>query len=269
MKTQIEAKADIFTPAFETTDGASLFVKPGTIVGGHPLAEKVAMPEELQPGTDYAIGVENGVAAAASLAVPPDASFIGGFHVGLDGKIVVPSIWDGRFRPKARDPRGMSLNGDFWMDVYLLNTSPHIHGTSKAGQTIASGANPIHLPDGSSLPVNWWNVVKILANFGKQLPSLAEFSVAMEGVEEGKNCVVRPEKTGHVEGLRSAVGCEQAAGCIYIWGRDFAPSGGYAIVMGGYWGSDAAGPRQFGDGLPGADNYDIGARGRCDHLILG
>jgi len=244
-------KADSFSPLFATNNN-QLQVLPGTIIAGHALPTSVKLPSDLKPGTDYGIVVEDGEVICHELNHAPVATHIGGFHVGLDGNIVGASIWDALFRPKAKDPRGMVLSGDCWVDIYFLNVDPHKYGTSAAGVEIASA-------------VNWWDAVATLSSHGKQLLSNAEFSVAMHGVELEKTAGEKPTSTGHIEGLRSACGIEQATGCLWTWCRDFDPSG-YASVMGGYWVSGSAGPRRLYGDDPDYGWYVIGARGRCDHL---
>ena len=258
-------KADQFAPLF-ITESNRLSIVPGTIYAGHALPGNVNLPKKLKPGSDYAVDVEDGVVSAKEIHSAPDLKCLGGFHVGIDGKIVENSIWDAKFRPQEVDPRGMVFVEDFWADIYLLNTDPGKNGTSAAGVEIASGIEGI-LMQGERKPLTWWNAVAVMAVLGKQLLSMSEFCVAAQGVEEGKACGTKPKTTGHITGLKSRYGLEQATGCMWTWGRDFNPSG-YAGIMGGYWGSGAAGPRRFNGHHPDTDYYYVGARGRCDHLIL-
>ncbi len=258
-------KADPFSPLF-ILNGNQLSVLPGTIYAGHALPEEVTLPKNLKPGSDYAVAVEDGTVVGKKLDHAPESICIGGFHVSLDGQIVEQSIWDCKFRPKAIDPRGMVLIADFWADIYLLNVDPRKNGTSAACREIATGTHKIALRGGLE-PLTWWNAVAALAGDGKQLLSMAEFSVAALGVTEGKAADEKPETTCHIKGLKSSYGLEQATGCMWTWGRDFDPSG-YAVLMGGSWGSGAAGPRRFHSGHPGNGYSYVGARGRCDHLIL-
>jgi len=268
MRTLIQ-KADLFSPAFNLHPGNILTVQPGTLVAGLDLEETVKPVEALTPGNDYAIAVVDGIAMVSALAGAPSQSFIGGFHVGFDGNIVPASIWDANFRPKCPDPRGMVLVSNFWADIYLLNIDPHLYGTSSAGKEIADGASQIEMPQGGRQPLTWWNAVTVLSSHGKQLLSLAEFSLAASGTEDGKNNDGDPKTTGRSPGLRSAVGLEQATGCMWTWGRDSEPSSPYVAVFGGGWLSARSGSRRCCTDDPGSYWYGLGARGRCDHLILG
>lgn len=258
------AKADIFSPLF-TVENNQLSIVPGTIYAGHALPGKVNLPKKLKPGSDYAVDVEDGVVSAKQLDSTPDLKCLGGFHVGLDGKIVENSIWDAKFRPREVDPRGMVLVEDFWVDIYLLNSDPGKNGTSAAGVEIASGTEEIMM-QGVRKPLTWWNAVTVLAVLGKQLLSMSEFCVAAQGVEEGKTCGEKPKTTRHIPGLKSRYGLEQATGCIWTWGRDFNPSGPYASLMGGGWDSGSAGPRRSDINVPDYGWFNVAARGRCDHL---
>jgi len=231
------------------------------------LPEKVTLPWSFVPGTEYAIVLRTGELISER---GPVIEALGGFHMRLDGRIAKNSIWDLNFRPKCPDPRGMGLvNGLFWMDGYFLNSEPHLHGTSAAGKKIADGSNPAWLtPTRRVNRMNFWDAKEVLALYGKQLPSVAELHLAAQGVVDGKNCGNDPEKTGHVEGLRSDWDIEQVTGCMWTFTRDIDEDG-YIRIFGGYWSTSAAGPRRlFGSGAFGG-RRSVAARGRCDHLILG
>ena len=256
-----------FSPAFALEEN-QLRAIAGTSYGGYYLPKMVALPKNLIPGTDYAIVLLKTALKAVKLTKAPPADALGGFHVGLDGLIAVHSIWDDQFRPRCADPRGMVFAGKYgWIDIYLLNTDPGKHGTSKSGVEIADGWSNILLPDGKPRALNFWVSTHALALHGKQLLSCEEFTAVMQGVEEGKTCKGDPKKTGHASGLKSALGIEQATGCMYVWSRDIkdvdAP---WVYLMGGDWDSGAAGPRRFGDYHPDDASGYVGARGRCDHL---
>jgi hypothetical protein len=257
-------KSDYFTPAFSTKDGASLQLKRGVRIDGD--AHEIQLPKKLVPGTDYEIRYGRVTLRASVLNGIPNANAVGGFHVGLDGKIAVHSLWDILFRPNCMDPRGMVFVPSVgWVDIYLLNTNPAENGTSRAGKQIADGKSPI---DGR--PLNWWTAVHAFAQAGKTLLSKSEFAIAMEGSEEGKTCGSDPIQTGHAPGLKSIYGIEQATGCMWTWSREIEGlNGPWMYILGGGWDSAAPGPRRFNYGVPGGGWLGIGARGRCDHLIPG
>lgn len=263
MKTTL-LKFNYLQPAFTTTDGKTL----ATRKSGHIRRARM-LPKKFTPGADYGITMKDGLLRAAVLKRAPGKTILGGFHVGLDGLIVRHSIWDRGFRPKCADPRAMVFVPTVgWVDIYLLNDRPYLHGTSSAGKQIADRLDPPTFKDGEKASnLNWWTASAILAEHGKMLLSREEFTVAMEGVAEGKNNGVDPEKTGHSPGLKSKWGIEQATGCMYVWTRDINPQGPWVYLAGGYWASRVAGPRRFSDDVPG-DFWDgFGARGRCDHLF--
>jgi len=245
---KITSKADPFTPAFEVK-GGGLVIKDGvTFDDIPPINPFVALPA-LAPGVDYSIHPTDSGDLAASMARIPGE--VGGFHVGLDGAIVPASIWDTKFRPSAPDPRGMVfVPGVGWVDIYLTAED----GTSRPGAKIARD-------------ISWWAATALLAAQGKQLLSAGEFSVAAAGATEGKTCGERPELTAHVDGLRSTVGLEQVTGAMWTWTRDI-DSDRYALLSGGNWRTSDAGPRRLDFDFAYYSNDFIGARGRCDHLIL-
>jgi hypothetical protein len=279
-------KPDRFAPAFEIVHCASdagspckscgqpvasnrthLAIRKGVkLPDGPPLSGSVELPSELTPGKSYSI-----LASTAGLYVAPlsDES-IGGFHVGHDGAIISNSIWDSNWRPKCPNPSGMVLvNGLFWVDIYLLNDDPESNGTSCCGVTIADGSNPPTKMNGiRTCGLNWWGASEVLALHGKQLLSVPEFTLAARGVEEGKNFGSDPKTTGHVPGLRSEWGLEQATGCMWTWSRD-QQENGWCRVLGGDWNASDAGPRRLSNYSAINSSDYIGARGRCDHLILG
>lgn len=249
----ITSKGDIFSPAFAVEAGG-LVIKPDVAFSGVPpiVNPFIALPETLAPGVDYSIHPDDTGGLMASPARIPGE--VGGFHAGLDGQIVEASIWDSKFRPTCPDPRGMVLiQGLFWADIYL--TGEDADRTSAAGVAILRN-------------ITYWQAVERLATHGKQLLSIDEFYLATVGSEERKNAPSRPELTGHIDGLRSACGLEQATGCMWTWGRHCDPRTDTAALMGGGWRSDFAGPRQLNSGYADLSDDLIGARGRCDHLLL-
>jgi len=263
-KTHI-TKGDIFSPFF-ATDGETITMNEGSLDVGAGLRPSIELAT-LEPGADYYLQQVDGRILGIRAVGLPVSGTLGGFHVGLDGKIVPGSIWDSQFRPAAADPRAMVFVGSFWVDIYLLNTRPHTFGTSAAGQTIADGHSGIEVGE-TPQPLSWWVAVSILAKHGKQLLSKSEFFLMAQGVEDGKTAGNDPIVTGHAPGLKSRYGVEQATGCMWTWGRDADTGDTYVSVFGGDWVSFAAGPRRSDSSGPGGDWANIGARGRCDHLIL-
>jgi hypothetical protein len=280
-------KPDILSPAFEVTECSATPSETGKCSScGHPierhaqrisaksgvkfddedLPSKITLPDVLVGGRDYAILLDD---ERLLVVNAPHSEALGGFHVGLDGKIVPHSIWDRNFQPKCPDKRGMVLvAGLFWADIYLLNSEPHIHGTSAAGVRIADYNDPPARTAWNRCErANYWEVSEVLAMHGKQLLSVAEFVIAAQGVAEGKSCGEDPVATCHAEGLRSAWGLEQATGCMWTWSRD-RDGDDWCRLLGGGWWTSGAGPRRLYDSGAVYGDYDVAGRGRCDHLIL-
>ncbi len=268
MNKPVIKKSDPSVPAFAVKGGTAIALRSGATVA--KVSKMVSVPKKLLAGADYGISLSGGRLTARKMIGLPDESILGGFHVGLDGKIGPFSIWDAQFRPTCHDPRGMTFvaEAECWVDIYLLNTEPGVNGTSAAGKQIADGFSPVKMPNGESKPLTWYNAIAVLGRHGKQLLSRREFEIAMNGVDEGKNNGRDPKVTGHSKGLKSRYGVEQATGCIWTWSRDvYRHENPWMYVLGGYWSSVAAGPRRFFYGaLPAFDYFDVGARGRCDHM---
>jgi hypothetical protein len=259
-------KPDPFSVAFET-DGKKVVVKSGVTIDSESFPEAVMLPK-IKKGADYVVTQEGDSLRAEYFTGSIPGEAVGGFHIGLNGKILPHSLWDADWRPACRDPRGMVLVADlFWADIYLLNDDPALSGTSRAGASIADGSTPPIFSSGIRAEnLNWWTAVEIMASHGKQLLSAAEFALAARGVEEGKNCGSDPKKTTHVPGLRSEWGLEQATGCMWTWGRDLTSWGG-RVLLGGYWNTSVAGPRRLSGYFAYISDDSLGARGRCDHLV--
>ena len=127
-------KTMVSEPAFRVESGVivangDLEVTVNSTVVSIADGASVTMPA-MAAGTDYAIyATASGLVASNNFTNPSgftadDSRRIGGFHY-QDGVINDRSIWDLKFKPSAKDPRGMALviGDSFWADIYLLNYS--------------------------------------------------------------------------------------------------------------------------------------------------
>ena len=294
-------------------------------------ATAVQMPA-LTPGTDYAIYLckDGTLRADANFSAPTGFTTatsrkIGGFHYApgsnalaqAGGNAVAAinpySLWDLKWRPTCADPRGMTLVANtFWCDIYLLGVDHHVNGTSRHGVTIADGGSPPKVPtlfggNGSTTyALTQFAAAEIMKSAGKSLLDYAEFSAAAYGVSEAAQRGSDPVTTGLSnnnvgssnadEKFTSKWGVVQAAGCMWIWGRDFSnradgadaaaitgwswkgPGRGSAYTQSTYglvaalWGggwvdSSYCGSRaSYWLNYPWGSFTNLGARGRCDHL---
>lgn len=264
-------KTDAWSPALKKTGNGSVSLKAGcsiTVAGtvySFPTDTNIPLPT-LSAGDDIAFWclVDGSLAANKDYATPPAAGafLIGGAHyapggngsAAQDGGDTTPqfseySIWDVKYRPKCKDPRGMvCVNGSFWVDIYLLGVDHHINGTSRYNTTIATGTTkPKRSPmfGGNGVAVqnfNWWAAAEIMKSHGKGLLSYEEFIVAAFGVKEnasrgnvgggGGYTWTGPVTTGlsttnygtsnRDEKFTSIWGVIQATGVQWIWGRELA-----------------------------------------------
>ncbi|NKD78109.1 hypothetical protein HEQ60_10095, partial [Haematospirillum sp. H1815] len=313
-------KADPDSVVFTKTAANALSLKAGTAVDVHGKAisfttdTAVVMPT-LTPGTDYAVYVcaDGSVRADANFKAPSGytadtARKIGGFHYAPGGNATAQkggdttpainpyALWDLKFRPACKDPRGMTLVADsFWADIYLLGVNHHTDGTSKYGVTIADGSSPPKIPgqfggDGSKAynSLNWWEAAEVMQAHGKQLPSYAEFAALAWGTTEASSLGFDPGATVLNAAYTSKWGVIQATGCLCVRGRDFGGSHGSsswavntggrgstyqlsnAVLLGGHW-YDMSHPGSRCSGWNNAPVYvasHTSARGVCAHLIL-
>jgi hypothetical protein len=268
----------------------------------------VVMPE-LVVGTDYAIyATADGLVASDNFTFPNDYTAensrrIGGFHYG-DNFIYPRSFWDLKFKPTCDDPRGMvrSFQG-FWADIYLLNTTPDLLGTSAYNAQIADGASCPKKPtilggDGVEQYIGFSQEVasELFACYGKRLPNKHEFSILANGSLTGHAYGSDPVVTLFDNNSRSLIGCEQVSGHMLQWGADMWANGlgagpGYewddlgllgkggiysynanntgvgAVLLGGYWnnaGFAGSEASLWGD-EPFNNREDYSARAVCDH----
>lgn len=234
---------------------------------------------------------------------------IGGFHYAPGGHSGSPgggnstpqineySFWDLNFRPACQDPRGMTLvANDFWADIYLLGVDWLTNGTSKYNVTIADGSSPPKIPtkfggNGTSAygSLNWWEAGEVLRSWGKRMPTYSEFAALAYGTTEASSIGTDQGSTVWNAAYLSKWGCNQASGVMWQWGDEFgggaaaagwtANTGGRgstyqmenAVIFGGNWDiTSNSGSRASGwVNSPANSSDSFGARGVCDHLILG
>ena len=320
-------KLDPYSPAFSLLAGV-LTLKAGTkcLVNDRlisfPSGTTVQLPS-LTAGTDYAIyaTVNGTIVADANSSAPTGytagtALKIGGFHYAPGGNASAQaggdtnpainpySIWDLKWRPACADPRGMALiAGGFWSDIYFLNTTPDVLGSSAYGATICDGASPAKIPsafggDGTASygSLTWHEASELLSAYGKRLPTQQQFEALAFGVtEQTDRGGVDAGVTGLDAGRTSRWGIMQATGNMWIWGLDSAidptaggpyawqadtngrgqsyipaPSAIKRALFGADWASGVnAGSRSsHWSNAPSVSYYGIGARGVCDHLVL-
>jgi len=314
-------KADSSTVVFTKTGSGAAQIKAGTTiyVGETEVvfstATSITMPT-LTAGTDYAIWVSASGAIQATTnhtSAPSAGSWrkIGGFHYAPGGNATAQSggnttpqineysFWDLKFRPACADPRGMTLVADtFWADIYLTGVDAITNGSSKYNVTIADGSSPPKVPtmyggNGSTTygSYTWFEAMELATAFGKKCPTQQEFMALAYGTTEassrGTDAVTTQMSTTD-DNYTSKWGVIQAAGCLYVWGRDRggpaaaaswnantegrgseynAPK---AVYFGGYWNNGAnSGSRcsNWFAAASGSYNY-ISSRFVCDHLQL-
>ena len=264
----------------------------------------------LSVGTDYAIyATQDGLIVSSNFTAPvnytsENSRRIGGFHY-QDETINERSIWDLKFKPAAKDPRGMALAvGDiFWSDIYLLNTTPDLLGTSAHNAQIADGSSCPKKPtawggNGTEQYTTFSQYIatEVLAAYGKRLPNHHEFSVLAQGSKTGHVNSGDPVKTQFDVNARSIIGCEQVSGHMWQWGAECwdrgngsssyawqsvdtdgkgqvnaaGSQGVGASLFGAYWGDAGyAGSRaSFWRSEPWYSDNSIAARGVCDHVVL-
>ena len=229
----------------------------------------------LDPGTDYHIycvaNADNG-----SLVVSKNATFpvgatadnsrrIGGFHTlcadvstlqesthllyGFMARDILPqSIWDLPNRPRTCEAMGMVLdpNTKTWLDIYIQS---------------GTGVNTKSVYQGTVTKSRIWDMhQEDLAYVGKRMLTDQEFTSAAWGTIPYRAVMgaVDPITTGgkvNTNGRRiiSNIGCEDMAGCYWVWIGHVGCSGGvtwldtagqgqqaqyiYAMIAGGDWGN--------------------------------
>jgi hypothetical protein len=298
-------KADPAVPALVVNAAGRLCVRGATQFAHRSFAGlmTVPVPKVLEPGADYVVLVGLNTLAVEKLvsAVLPDDA-LGGFHFAPGGNApargggnTVPainpcSLWDLNFRPACNDPRGMTLvrralappanplaRGQlapaylFWCDIYLTGVDHLQYGTSRFDVTIADGVDLPQKPDGNGLfeKFDFAAARALLAHHGKGLLSFEEFGSAAIGVTEETAAGTDPKITGLDAPRTSRFGLMQATGNMWVWGHDGDPDEPRASIFGGSWHNGGyAGSRCANvDYWPASSGVNLGARGRCDHLM--
>lgn len=274
----------------------------------------LVLPGSMSIGTDYAIyATPDGLVVSANFTTPDGYTAltsrrVGGFHY-QNGEINEFSLYDIKYCPNARnamtkanDPRGMfRIPGFGWSDIYLLNTTPDLLGTSAYGATIADGSSPPKKPEfwGGDGTVQYSNftqyiATEVLAAFGKRVPTQHEFAMLAAGTVAGYAVGTDPGTVQFDESTTSRFGAVGASGVIWQWGSEVWDRGngssGYAWYAGDTngegqiytAGSAGVGASRFGGSWaesgvagsrastwyngPWSSLSDIGARGVCDHF---
>ena len=300
-------------PAFQLDVGtlknaADLIVVVNDVAYEYREGAELVLPSAMSIGTDYAVyATPDGLVVSANFTVPDGYTAltsrrVGGFHY-QDGVINEYSIYDVKYKPGARDPRGMVRAPlGIWADIYLINTSPDINGTSAYNITIADGPSPPKIPaiwggDGTAQydDFSQYTAARVLAAYGKRLPSSHEFEQLAFGSVVNYAVGADPVTTKFDASAKSMIGCEQVSGHIWQWGSERWDRGngasGYnwyagdtngegqiysgagsegvgASIFGGNWlESGHAGARASVWSVePWYSTNDIGARGVCDHF---
>ncbi|MBJ7536944.1 phage tail-collar fiber domain-containing protein [Marinomonas transparens] len=315
IKTQLSnsfSKGIVSEPAFQLDAGTLKTVADlGVAIDGnfysYDEGTGLVLPESMSLGTDYAIyATPDGLVVSANFTVPDGYTAltsrrVGGFHY-QDGVINEYSIYDVKYKPGVRDPRGMVRSPlGIWGDIYLLNTSPDINGTSAYNVTIADGSSPPKVPviwggDGTAQydDFSQYTAARMLAAYGKRLPSSHEFEQLAFGSVAGYAVGTDPVTTKFDASAKSMIGCEQVSGHMWQWGSERWDRGngssGYAwygadtngegqvytadssgvgaSLFGGYWvESGNAGSRASSwTNEPWYSYHYIAARGVCDHF---
>jgi hypothetical protein len=314
---RLDNTATIFTKTANTTASVKAYTSVyarNALISVSATAQAVVMPS-LSIGTDYAIY------ACDDLTFRADSSFtaptgyttansrrIGGFHYSPGGhsgsagggnttpQINEYSFWDLKFKPAAKDPRGMTLvAGAFWRDIYLLGVDHQTNGTSKYAVTIADGSSPPKVPalfggNGSTTypGLDWFASSEIMKSHGKRLMTYDELSASSYGTTEASSIGTDQVTTQWNAAYVSKWGANQVSGVMYVWSSEFgggaagagwtANTGGRgstyqmgnAMFFGGYWdhGSNSGSRCSSWNLSPTFSGNYIGVAGACDHLIL-
>lgn len=291
------------TALYVEVNGAVLTIASGT---------SITMPT-LASGTDYAIWAkpDGALEATANHTSPPvaNARKVGGFHYAPGGNATAQSggnttpqineysFWDLNWKPACPDPRGMTLvGGGFWVDIYLTGVDAITNGSSKFNVTMVDGSSPPKVPtmfggNGSTTygSYTWFEAQELATALGKRTLTQLEFMSAAYGTTEESSVGTDQVSTVLNAAYTSKWGVMQAAGVLFVWGRDrggpFAASSWNAntegrgseyaapnaVLFGGDWGGGSLSGSRCSIWSRAASNslLIIGSRFACDHLQLG
>lgn len=273
----------------------------------------LVLPGSMSLGTDYAIyATPDGLVVSANFTVPDGYTAltsrrVGGFH-HQNGEINEYSIYDLKYRSAARnaltgaiDPRGSArVPGVGWVDIYMLNTTPDLLGTSAFGAQIADGSSPPKKPEywgGDGIvqcaDFSQYTASRVLAAYGKRLPTTHEHEQLAFGTVTGAKVGSDPVTIQYHADTTSKFGIVGAIGVMWQWAierwdrgngssgyswisggtdgegqRSMAGSNGVgAAVVGSYWVDPEPGPRaSLWSDEPSYSHSSISARGRSDHF---
>ncbi|MCH8517477.1 MAG: hypothetical protein LAT68_14220 [Cyclobacteriaceae bacterium] len=210
------------------------------------------------------------------------------------------SIWDLKWRPSARDPRGLALVPGLqeWWGIYPMQNG------IEAGPLHMYGVDPCR--DGNA-PYKIWadnsppdrytdatpmNIFELLASQGFRPPQPWNFQLAALGTTEQTSVGGSgPGNTGDVgdrdrDRFTSAWGLFDITGVIRTWGSDSLPdntqTGGVTqgrsndifrisrfAALGGYWNlGSSSGSRCVLASTSSVSGTDLGGRGVCSHCII-
>ncbi|QUX96620.1 hypothetical protein C0J08_14965 [Marinomonas sp. CT5] len=310
-------KRIVSEPAFQIDAGTlksytDLSVEVNGVIYSFSEGSALALPSSVTVGTDYAIyATPDGLVVSANFTVPEGYTAstsrrVGGFHY-QDGEINEYSLYDLRYYPDARnwltganDPRGMArVPGVGWVDIYYLNTTPDLLGTSAFGAQIADGASPPKKPQywGGDGVVQYsdfsqYTASRVLAAYGKRLVTTHEHEQLAFGVVTGAKVGSDPGTVQYHADTTSKFGIVGATGVMWQWALERWDRGngasGYswmsgtdgegqrytagsegigAAIVGSAWDDPEPGPRtSHWSNEPSTSHSAFAARGRSDHF---
>ena len=310
-KVNPDAPAWTKTGAGTATTASTIYAEVNGVIRTIASGTTIAMPT-FASGTDYAIWLTpaGALQATNNHTTPPVANSrkVGGFHYAPGGNAAAQSggnttpqinefsFWDLNWKPNCSDPRGMTLvAGGFWSDIYLTGVDAITNGTSRFNVTMADGSNPPKVPtmfggNGSTTygSYTWFEAMEMATAFGKRCPTQQEFMALAYGTTEASSIGTDQVSTILNAAYTSRWGVIQAAGVLWVWGRDrggpFASAAWNANTegrgseynapnsarFGGNWDNGAtSGSRcSLWDGAASDSSGNIGSRFVCDHLKL-